>query len=113
LSVADFVSSAVGTSPDEPLALSHQPFAALQRDFARRSVSYRSDWADGWHSRGKVASAVLLLYVACLAPTVSFGGLAAVLTDGQIGVVEFLVRLPIIAVYAVLANPTLITLERE
>jgi len=71
---------------------SNRPFESLVQDFKRRAASYKSDWTDGWASRGKVSSAVLLLYVACLAPTVSFGGLAAVLTEGQIGVVEFLVR---------------------
>jgi len=92
-------SSSAVTAPDPltstlppPAELSNRPFASLVRDFKRRAVSYKSDWTDGWASRGKVSSAVLLLYVACLAPTVSFGGLAAVLTEGQIGVVEFLVR---------------------
>ena len=68
-----------------------RPFQALGSDLAILRQRYRSDWADGWAARGKVASAVLLLYVACLAPTVSFGGLAATLTGGNIGVVEFLV----------------------
>lgn len=66
-----------------------RPFVGLRGDILRRLPSYKSDWTDGFQP--KTVSAVLLLYVACLAPTVSFGGLSAVLTDGNIGVVEFLV----------------------
>ena len=72
-----------------PPAVAIRPFTGLRDDILRRWPSYGSDWADGFQP--KTVSAVMLLYVACLAPTVSFGGLSAVLTDGNIGVVEFLV----------------------
>ena len=35
--------------------------------------------------------AILFLYFACLAPVVSFGTIASQITEGSIGVVEFLI----------------------
>lgn len=66
-------------------------FSSLREDFAVSSLTYRKDWMDGVKGWTKTLSAVLLLYFACLAPTVSFGGLCAVLTNGNLGVIEFLV----------------------
>jgi hypothetical protein len=66
-----------------------KPFVGVWQDIKRRAPVYRSDWKDGF--KPKTIGAVLLMYVACLAPTVSFGGLVSSLTGGNMGVVEFLV----------------------
>jgi hypothetical protein len=38
----------------------------------------------------KVIPAILFLYFACLAPTISFGTIASQITQNNMGVVEFL-----------------------
>ena len=52
---------------------------------------YKSDWTDAFADLKKVIPAVLFLYFACLSPAVSFGTIASQITDGSIGIVEFLV----------------------
>ncbi len=49
-----------------------------------------SDWTDGFKNLKKVIPAVLFLYFACLSPAISFGTIASQITNGSIGVVEFL-----------------------
>ena len=56
----------------------------------RRAKYYVSDWTDGFKNLKKVIPAILFLYFACLAPAVSFGTIAAQITNNSIGVVEFL-----------------------
>lgn len=51
---------------------------------------YKSDWTDGFKNMKKVVPAVLFLYFACLSPVISFGTIAAQITNNSIGVVEFL-----------------------
>ncbi|KAA8497371.1 Band 3 anion transport protein [Porphyridium purpureum] len=60
----------------------------LRGDIKRRLPWYWSDWKDGMVP--KTIPAVLFMYFACLAPVVAFGGLTSVLTNGAMGVVEFL-----------------------
>lgn len=55
----------------------------------RRSKHYVSDWTDAFSSKRKVIPAILFLYFACLSPAVSFGTIASQITNGSIGVVEF------------------------
>jgi hypothetical protein len=38
----------------------------------------------------KVIPAILFLYFACLSPAISFGTIASQITNGSIGIVEFL-----------------------
>lgn len=49
-----------------------------------------SDWTDGFKNKRQVIPAILFLYFACLSPAVSFGTIASEITDGSIGIVEFL-----------------------
>ena len=56
---------------------------------ARRWPHYLSDFRDGLHA--KCVGSTLFLFFACLAPAVTFGGVMAVQTDGQIGAVEMIV----------------------
>mmetsp|Transcript_9533 Transcript_9533/g.21239 ORF Transcript_9533/g.21239 Transcript_9533/m.21239 type:complete len:728 (+) Transcript_9533:303-2486(+) len=62
----------------------------MRNDFARRRKWYISDWTDAFKKKRQVIPAVLFLYFACLAPAVSFGTIASEITNGSIGVVEFL-----------------------
>lgn len=82
--------------PDWPLGPPGHPgrFApkywtkGLREDLKRRLPLYISDWKDGL--RFKSIPVILFLYFACLAPVVAFGGLTFALTNGSMGVVEFL-----------------------
>ena len=60
----------------------------LRQDVMRRWPHYLDDYLDGLH--GKCAGSILFLFFACLAPAVTFGGVMAVQTDGQIGAVEMI-----------------------
>jgi hypothetical protein len=64
--------------------------ATLRDDLKRRSECYVSDWTDGFKNLKKVIPAVLFLYFACLSPAISFGTIAAQITNDSMGVVEFL-----------------------
>eukprot|EP00166_Cyanidium_caldarium_P003887 ctg_381.g132 len=66
-----------------------RPFRGLREDWRRRAPWYWRDWADGFTTKSVAAS--LFLYFACLAPIVAFGGLTAQITNGAMGVVEFMV----------------------
>jgi len=63
--------------------------SGIVNDLKRKLPYYKSDWTDGFQR--KTLSACLFLYFACLAPTIAFGGLTNILTEGTIGVVEFIV----------------------
>jgi hypothetical protein len=78
----------VRTTP-EGLRYSGRLGGGILNDVARRITKYRSDFVDGFHT--KCLASILFLFFACLAPSVTFGGLMASLTDGQIGVVEMLI----------------------
>lgn len=71
----------------------------------RRKPHYLSDWTDGFKRKRQVIPAVLFLYFACLAPAVSFGTIASEITNGSIGVVEFLLGSGIAGVmYSILSG---------
>ena len=61
-----------------------------REDFKRRKAVYASDWTDAYKNKRQTVPAILFLYFACLAPVVSFGTIANQLTNGSMGVVEFL-----------------------
>jgi mannitol/fructose-specific phosphotransferase system IIA component (Ntr-type) len=61
----------------------------LRQDVARRWPHYVGDYLDGLHA--KCVGSILFLFFACLAPAVTFGGVMAVQTNGQIGAVEMIV----------------------
>lgn len=59
-------------------------------DVQRRRACYVSDWTDAFKKKRQVIPAILFLYFACLSPAVSFGTIASQITNGSIGIVEFL-----------------------
>jgi len=63
----------------------------FKKDIGRRKKTYISDWTDALHNKRQCVPAILFLYFACLAPVVSFGTIASQITEGSIGVVEFLI----------------------
>lgn len=63
-------------------------FKGLREDIANRRPLYKSDWTDGM--KVKTIPTILFLYFACLAPAVAFGGISYGLTQGAMGVIEFL-----------------------
>ncbi len=75
----------------ESLIYTGRLFGGLRQDVVRRWPNYLSDFRDGLHV--KCVSSILFLFFACLAPAVTFGGVMAVLTQGQIGVIEMLVAM--------------------
>jgi hypothetical protein len=79
------------TPPETPLQRQQRrpAFGGIRDDIKRRMKWYKSDWTGGM--KKKTAAAVGFLYFACLAPAIAFGGITNVLTDGSIGVVEFLI----------------------
>jgi hypothetical protein len=60
-------------------------------DFARRKKHYVSDWTDAFDNIQQCIPAILFLYFSCLAPAVSFGTIASQITEGSLGVAEFLI----------------------
>ncbi len=81
----------------------------LFADLQRRLPFYVSDFRDGLHS--KCLGSTMFLFFACLAPAITFGGVMAVQTDGNIGVVEMLTASAICGtLYALLAGQPLIIL---
>lgn len=77
------------TASPEGLTYSGYPGGGIVNDIKRRWPHYVSDFKDGLHT--KCLASILFLFFACLAPTVTFGGLMATLTEGQIGVVEMII----------------------
>lgn len=66
------------------------PFQLSSDDIKRRRKFYTSDWTDAFKKKGQVIPAIFFLYFACLSPAVSFGTIANQITNGSIGIVEFL-----------------------
>lgn len=84
-------------------------FGGLRADVARRLPYYWSDFKEGLHA--KCAGSTLFLFFACLAPAVTFGGVMAAVTDGQIGVVEMILATAVCGIiYALLSGQPLIIL---
>ncbi|MEZ5941944.1 MAG: PTS sugar transporter subunit IIA [Planctomycetaceae bacterium] len=73
---------------EDGLAYTGQFAGGLLADIKRRLASYWSDFRDGLHP--KSLGSVLFLYFACLAPTITFGGLMESATGGRIGAMEML-----------------------
>lgn len=62
----------------------------MKDDVRRRRKVYLSDWTDALQNKRKIVPAILFLYFACLSPAVSFGTIASQITQGSMGIVEFL-----------------------
>eukprot|EP00977_Amphora_coffeiformis_P010762 scaffold2518_cov178-Amphora_coffeaeformis.AAC.21 len=77
----------------------------MKSDIVRRRKVYASDWTDGFKNKRKVIPAILFLYFACLSPAVSFGTIASGITQGSLGVVEFLLSAGLSgAIYALICG---------
>uniref|UniRef100_A0A7S1VPE3 Bicarbonate transporter-like transmembrane domain-containing protein n=1 Tax=Grammatophora oceanica TaxID=210454 RepID=A0A7S1VPE3_9STRA len=63
---------------------------SIREDIERRSPWYKSDWIDAFKKKRQTIPAIMFLYFACLSPAVSFGTIASEITNGSIGIVEFL-----------------------
>jgi mannitol/fructose-specific phosphotransferase system IIA component (Ntr-type) len=92
--------------PAPELAYSGRFCGGLISDLQRRLPHYLSDFRDGLHT--KCLGSTLFLFFACLAPTITFGGVMAVQTGGNIGVVEMLTATAICGIlYALFAGQPL------
>lgn len=77
----------------------------MWHDVKERNKVYASDWKDAFKKKRQVAPAILFLYFACLSPAVSFGTIASEITNGSIGIVEFLLSNGVAGVaYAVMSG---------
>lgn len=63
---------------------------AVADDWKRWRKHYVSDWTDAFRNKKKILPGILFLYFACLSPAVSFGTIASQITQGSMGIVEFL-----------------------
>ena len=78
-------------------------------DIKRRLPFYAADFKDGLHP--KTIASVMFLFFACLAPAVTFGGVMAIQTGGEIGAVEMIAATAVCGViYAIIAGQPLIVL---
>lgn len=78
-------------------------------DVKRRLAHYKADFVDGFHPKAVGATAFLLF--ACLAPAITFGGVMADQTGGQIGAVEMLAATALCGVlYSLFSGSPLIIL---
>jgi len=96
----------VGRERDEGVRRTGRFAGGLIADLRRRIPLYVSDITAGLHP--KTVASSMFLFFACLAPTVTFGGVIGVSTEGQIGAVETIIATAIGGVlYAVLAGQPL------
>lgn len=78
---------------------------AMTDDWKRWRKHYISDWTDAFRNKKKILPAILFLYFACLSPAVSFGTIASQITQGSMGIVEFLLSCGVSGMlYAVLCG---------
>ncbi|CAG9781744.1 unnamed protein product [Diatraea saccharalis] len=75
--------------PDDPLSRTGRLFGGVIRDIKRRYPFYLSDFTDALN--GQCAAATIFMYFAALSSAITFGGLLAEKTYGQIGISETLV----------------------
>lgn len=61
----------------------------LVADIRRRASVYRSDFTDALHQ--KCVGSALFLFFACFTPTITFGGVLAVQTGNEIGVMQMII----------------------
>ncbi|XP_026322255.1 anion exchange protein 2 isoform X3 [Hyposmocoma kahamanoa] len=73
---------------DDPLSRTGRLFGGVIRDMRRRYPHYVSDFRDALN--GQCAAAAIFMYFAALSSAITFGGLLAEKTYGQIGISETL-----------------------
>ncbi len=96
-------------APTDGLTWTRRLFGGLANDVRRRWPHYVSDFREGLNA--KCVGSTLFLFFACLAPAVTFGGVMAVQTDGQIGAVEMIIASAFCGVvYALISGQPLVIL---
>ncbi|CAB3255250.1 unnamed protein product [Arctia plantaginis] len=75
--------------PDDPLTRTGKLFGGVIRDIKRRYPFYVSDFKDALN--GQCLAATIFMYFAALSSAITFGGLLADKTHGEIGISETLV----------------------
>ncbi|CAK1588151.1 unnamed protein product [Parnassius mnemosyne] len=75
--------------PEDPLTKTGRVFGGVIRDIKRRYPHYLSDFGDALN--GQCAAATIFMYFAALSSAITFGGLLADKTYGNIGISETLV----------------------
>lgn len=75
--------------PDDPLSRTGKLFGGVIRDIKRRYPFYVSDFKDALN--GQCVAATIFMYFAALSSAITFGGLLAEKTHGNIGISETLV----------------------
>eukprot|EP00794_Sanderia_malayensis_P010924 gene10924-12085_t len=73
---------------EDPLARTGRLFGCLRNDVKRKLPHYFTDFRDIFDVRCFVA--VVFMYLAVLAPTITFGGLMSEQTDGKLGISEMI-----------------------
>ncbi len=77
-----------GSQHEDPLARTGRPFGCLWKDIKRKMPHYLDDFRDIFDIR--CLAAILFIYLAVLAPTITFGGLISQQTNKQIGISEMI-----------------------
>ena len=81
----------------------------LMADMRRRYALFRGDFTDAMHQ--KCIGSVLFLFFACLTPTITFGGVLALETGNEIGVMQVLIATAFCGiVFAIFSGQPLIIL---
>lgn len=78
-----------GADPHAVVGRTGVLFGGVIANVRRKLPFYWGDFSDGLNL--KAFASVVFMFFACLAPAIAFGGLAAALTNGQLGAVEMLV----------------------
>ena len=103
------LSSEKKNNVSDGLAYTGRLGGGVMGDIRRRLPHYWSDFRDGFHP--KCLGSTLFLFFACLAPAVTFGGMMAIETGGQIGAVEMILASAICGtIYALFSGTPLIIL---
>jgi len=84
----------------------------IRADIARRLPWYKSDWVDGARGGVKTLTASLYMFFACMAPGIAFGAFFDQHSEGQSGVVEYLVTQSISGIiFAIISGQPLVILR--
>jgi len=75
--------------PVDGLQYSGRLGGGLMADIRRRLAIYRSDFTDALHQ--KCVGSALFLFFACFTPTITFGGVLALQTGNEIGVMQMII----------------------
>jgi len=104
--------SNLNTQQDDGLSFSGKFAGGVRNDLARRAPWYRSDWTDGMTGGVKVLTASLYMFFGCLAPGIAFGAFFDQHSNGESGVVEYLVTQSVSGIlFAIFSGQPLIMLR--